>query len=232
MRQGQTLLLSAVCVLQSVILADYQPVNTHKLRTLPVANIQAGAGLGPAGATRLPGRLVHGLLDRVRQLGVEGLRQVEDEDCRHQAERAEGEEGDEARHGGENDLAQQEDLRSQERTEPTKKCAAANPHCPDDCGENLTAVEEDDAEAGDDSSLADEGEGGDDGGDIGLVGGEEVFDENQGDTEDSAQHQIETERTSSPESAQDDEGKEVSSQLDTTAWKANDEINIESLFFS
>ena len=180
------MLLSAVSVVQPVIFADDQTVNTDKLRTLPVANIQAGARLGPAGSPG-PVGLVHGLLDGVRQLRVQSLGEVEDQEGRHQAQRAEGEEGQEARHGGGDQLAQQDDLRGQEGAHPAEECAGAHPHGPDNCGEDLAAVEEDDAEAGDDCGLANEGESGDDCRDVCLAGGKEMFEENQRDAEHSAQ---------------------------------------------
>ena len=172
------MLLAAVSVLQPVIFADDQTVNTDELRTLPVTDIQAGAGLGSAGPRR-PAGLLHGLLDGVGELGVESLGEVEDQQGGQQAQRPEGEEREEAGGGGGDEFAQQDELGSQERAHPAEKCAGANTDSPDHGGEDFAAVEEDDAEAGDDCSLSNEGEGGHDGRDVCLAGGEEVFDEDQ-----------------------------------------------------
>ena len=54
--------------------------------------------------------LGHRLLNGVRELGVQRLRELEHEDGGHQAEAAKGDEGDEAGHLGEDQLPQEQHL--------------------------------------------------------------------------------------------------------------------------
>ena len=182
MRHAEALVVSAVAGGVGQVLAHDQAVHrAHELRALPVTHVQRGRAPArggrrqlPARAARLRARLRHGLLDSVGQLGGEGLGQVEDEPGRHEAEEAEGEEGEEAGHGGQQQVPQQQHLRRQQRAQPPEQRAGAHAHGADDGGEDLAAVEEDDAEAGDHGGLAEQRERRHDGGHVSGVQGEEV----------------------------------------------------------
>ena len=80
------------------VLAHDQPVHAHKLRTLPVPDIEARPAAPARAGGRHLARLGHGLLYGVGQLGPERLRQVEDEHRGHETQGTKRYEWNQSRH--------------------------------------------------------------------------------------------------------------------------------------